>query len=99
MKKIASILSSIITVAALTFVPAVVHAQSTIDIGDSTSGTTDPTTPLPSTGGTDTPATPDTGIAPSENKVVANSLVFVGGAALGAALGYGFLSYRKRQQN
>ncbi len=98
MKKIARIFSSIITVAALTLVPAVVHAQSTIDIDDPTLGTTDTTT-LPSTGGTETPATPDTGIAPSENKVVANTLVFIGGSALGAALGYGFLTYRKRQQN
>ncbi len=95
MKKIARILSLIVTVTALTLVPVAVHAQSTIDINDPT--TTDPTT-LPTTGA-ETPATPDTGIAPTENKLVANSLVFIGGGALGAALGYGFLTYRKRQHN
>lgn len=99
MKKIARIISSFVTVASLTLIPVTaVHAQvDPVEVGDSTTTTTTDTT-IPTTGGT-TPATPDTGIAPAENRVVANSLVFVGGSALGAALGLGYLAYRKKQQN
>lgn len=41
---------------------------------------------------------PDTGIAPSENRLVASSLVFIGGAALGGALGFGFVQYKRKSQ-
>lgn len=94
MKKFARIISSVLTITALTLVPAVAHAQvDPLEVEDPSATTEIPTT------GAETPATPDTGIAPSENKVVANTLVFIGGSALGAAVGYGFLSYRKKHQS
>ena len=97
MKKIARILTSIITVATLTLVPVAVHAQTPdpIEVGELT--TTDPST-LPTTGA-ETPATPDTGFAPQENIVVKSSMIFVGGSALGAGLGYAYLSARKKRFN
>lgn len=42
--------------------------------------------------------TPDTGIAPSENRFVASSLVFIGGAAIGGALGFGLVQYKRKIQ-
>lgn len=94
MKKFARILSAIVTALSLVLTPAVVHAQvDPVEIGDSTDTT------IPTTGGTDTPATPDTGIAPQDNKVLANLSVFVVGSAIGAAVGFGILTVRKKRFN
>lgn len=48
---------------------------------------------------TETAAVPDTGFAPTENKVLASSMVFIGGAALGGALGFGLIQLKKKSQN
>jgi len=99
MKKVARILSSIITVASLALVPGAVHAQTSdpIEVGSSSTTPTDATATTTTT--PTTPATPDTGIAPAHNKVVLNSAVFMGGSALGAGLGYGYLTMRKKRFN
>lgn len=91
MKKIARIFASLLTVATLTLLPTVVHAQTIESI--EVDGSALPTT------GAETPATPDTGFAPSDNKVLKNSLVFITGSALGAGLGYGYLAARKKRLN
>ncbi len=41
---------------------------------------------------------PETGFAPQQNKVLASSLVFVGGAAIGGALGFGIVQLRRKNQ-
>ena len=41
---------------------------------------------------------PETGIAPQQNKVLASSLVFIGGAAIGGALGFGIVKLRRKNQ-
>lgn len=96
MKKIASILTPVLIVAALLVVPLGVQAQ-VIDVPvDEEIPAPTATDPLPSTGaGTPTTA-PDTGFAPSENKVVANLSVFVIGGLLGAGLGYTFIAFKKK---
>ena len=95
MKKIARILASIVTITSLTLVPMAVQAQEdVIEVGDGTT-TTSETTSLPSTGAS--VQAPDTGIAPSENKVVQNLAVFVGGGMLGAGLGLGIITLKKKR--
>ena len=108
MKKITLINRSIISAALLLVilvVPSTVRAQQSgvIEVGGGQSPAA-PTTPLPSTGGSDAaapaqapaPATPNTGIAPSENKPMQNALVFIGGGALGAGIGFGIITVRKK---
>lgn len=78
----------------MTLIPVAVHAQvEPVTVGD---GTT-----IPTTGGTETttPATPDTGIAPQDNKLTTNALIFIGGSALGAAAGYGAIVLRRKLQS
>ena len=89
MKKIASSIISIFTVFNVLLLPVAVHAQ------DSTPIVIDDTTALPTTGAT--PETPASGIAPPNNKLVQNIVVFSGGGMLGALLGLGIVSYRKKQ--
>lgn len=45
-----------------------------------------------------TAGVPDTGFAPS-NRVAASAMVFIGGAAIGGAIGLGFLKLKQKQQN
>lgn len=42
---------------------------------------------------------PNTGIAPRSHPASANGLVFIGGSALGAALGLGLIARRKKSFN
>lgn len=44
-----------------------------------------------------TPAAPDTGIAPTDNRAFMSIAVFVGGAALGTALGFGAVALSKKR--
>lgn len=101
-KSIAKVIATSAILAALVVVPGAVHAQESgvIEVGDgstTTSASPTPTTDVPSTGATEAaPATPNTGIAPSENKLAQNALVFIGGGAIGVALGYGIITIRKK---
>lgn len=85
MKKFASILTSGLMAISLLAVPVVVHAQ-------------DPDPILIDTP-SDAPTTPDTGIAPPNSKLTQNALVFTTGGLLGAGLGLGLISLKKKQSN
>lgn len=96
MKKIIQIASIVLGLTVLSFSPAiVVHAQSSgvIEVGEEDA-------PIPSTGApTSTPAAPDTGIAPVENRFLQNAAVFIGGSLLGAGIGLSILNMRKKRLN
>jgi len=104
MNKIAQVIATSALLAVLVIVPASVHAQGSgvIEVGGgaTTPPAPSPTTTLPSTGGSEpaptTPATPNTGIAPQDNKLVQNTLVFIGGGALGTAVAFGVITARKK---
>lgn len=96
MKKFASILTSGLMALSLLAVPVVVHAQDPDPILIDTP--TDTPTTVPTTGA-ETPATPETGIAPPSSKLTQNALVFTTGGLLGAGLGLGLISYKKKQLN
>lgn len=105
MKKIIHYIASASLLAALAVVPVGVHAQDTggvIEVGGGASSPAPapapaPTTPLPSAGGSEpAPETPKSGIAPSDNKLVQNSLIFVVGGTLGAGIGLGIVTARKK---
>ena len=89
MNKITRVLASLLTVTSLTLVPVAVHAQVTEEVPAETT--------IPATGGSEVKA-PDTGIAPS-NKVAQNSAVFIGGSLLGAGVGLGVITLRKKKFN
>lgn len=93
MKKTIQLLATITTVFALLLVPVIsVQAQSEdpIIIEDDFEMT-------PTQEDTDEVAgIPDTGIAPADNRLATNVAVFVGGSAIGAALGFGALALRKK---
>ena len=89
MKRLSRILVSLATVVSLGLTPVAVHAQ--VEELEPT------TTELPSTGGTEVQA-PDTGIAPS-NRVAQNAVVFGGGSLLGAGIGLGIVTLRKKRFN
>lgn len=96
-KKFALLASTLFTLVFLVGTPIVV-AQSS-DTLDSTSITTldsSTDTSTADTSSTETATVPDTGIAPSENRVLMNSVVFAGGALLGAGVGFGVLQLRKK---
>lgn len=96
MKKIARILLSATTALSLLVVPVVVQAQDADPIVVDDPFVTDQ---LPATGATPepvTPTTPDSGIAPPA-ELAKSAAVFVGGSALGAGLGFGLVSMRKKQ--
>ncbi len=96
MKKLASILTSGLMAISLLAVPVVVHAQDPDPILIDTPSDTPTTVP---TTGADTPTTPDTGIAPPNSKLTQNALVFTTGGLLGAGLGLGLISLKKKQSN
>lgn len=92
MKKITKIIAVFLAVLSISFAPAAVQAQVVEEVNpDPTAATT----PLPSTGGSEVQA-PDTGIAPS-NRVAQNAAVFIGGSLLGAGIGFGIVTLRKKQ--
>ena len=84
--KIRRIIVSTVAVASLALAPAAVYAQDGVVTVD---GTTDTST---------TAGVPNTGVAP-ENKMFKGSTVFVGGSLLGAALGLGLVTVRKKRDN
>ena len=99
MKRISLLVLSLLLLSTLT-ASSVVRAQSTdtldggtdtktADATDTTSDTTDQTN-------TQTASVPDTGFAPTQNKMFAQAMVFIGGAALGGALGFGIVQIRKK---
>lgn len=88
MKKFLQILVAAVAVVSFGLAPVVVQAQTVEEIDD-------PTTTLPSTGGSEV-AAPDTGIAPTNN-VVRNTAVFIGGSLLGAGIGLGFVAMKKKK--
>ncbi len=45
----------------------------------------------------DSAGVPDTGFAPTQNKILASSSVFVVGAILGGLLGFGVIKYRQKK--
>ncbi len=96
MKKITRIFASFLTISALTLVPVAVHAQESDDVISVDSSTSTGTT-LPATGGSEVKA-PETGVAPS-NKVAQNSAVFIGGSLLGAGVGLGIVTLRKKKSD
>lgn len=101
MKKIASKITPFLIAAALFVVPLGVQAQGVVDVTDDTPPQGVQQTPndaLPETGAAPTVA-PDTGFAPTENKVVANISVFTIGSLMGIALGYGIVFLKKKLQN
>lgn len=89
MNKITRFIASFVTVTSLTLVPVAVHAQVVETVPADTT--------IPTTGGSEVKA-PDSGIAPS-NKVARNSVVFIGGSLLGAGLGFGVITLRKKKFN
>ena len=93
MKKILRLIAASAFVFSLTLAPLAVRAQ----VVEEVDGTDETTTALPSTGGTEV-AAPDTGIAPS-NHVARNVAVFVGGSTLGAAVGFGLVTLKKKKLN
>ncbi len=97
MKKIARIVVSAAMTLSILVVPTAAYAEST-----STIVVDDPTasTALPATGATETPTTPTTpnsGAAPLQSKLAQNAAVFIGGSTLGAALGFGVITLRRKQ--
>lgn len=96
MKKITTLLATLLSVFALLLVPVVgvqAQAEDPIVIDD-------PSEVTPSAedeeAEDEVAGIPETGFAPAENKVAANLAVFLGGSALGAALGFGVLAFRKK---
>lgn len=84
MKKLITKITFISALSVLAIMPSTALAQEeVIDIEN------EETTTLPVTGA------PDTGIAPSNNAVVQNTAVFIGGSLLGAGIGLGILKLRK----
>ena len=95
MKKITQIFASISIVSSLLFVPASVLA---LDIPSVDVTTTDVTDPTATTDPTTTSAgVPETGIAPQQSKLAQNTVVFLVGSSIGAALGVGIISARKKK--
>lgn len=98
MKKITRFTTSFLATGALVLIPMTAHAQDAtpIEVGggpsSSTPAPTNPTTPTTPT----TAGTPETGFAPKGHYVTENLAVFVGGSVLGAALGIGVITLRRK---
>ncbi len=100
MKKIKYIISSLALILNFASMPLMAHAQSTIDVeSDAQDEGNDGATNV-SAEETAEPAvkSPDTGIAPQSGPMM-SMMVFVGGAALGGAIGFGYIQLKKRNQN
>lgn len=77
----------------LLLIPSVAMAQDvpTVEVETSTPTTTTETTP------TTTAGVPETGIAPEPSNLLRNSAVFVVGGTVGAAIGLGIISLKRRK--
>ncbi len=96
MKKITHIIASISIVSSLLFAPAIVLAEDipSIDV-NAADATTDPTADASTTD--TTTGVPETGIAPQQSKLAQNTVVFLVGSSIGAALGVGVIAARKKK--
>lgn len=101
MKKITQFLATVMTVFALLLIP-VVGVQAQVDdpipveedvIVD------DELAPAETKEGAVPEGAEVTGFGPADNRAAANIAVFVGGSALGAALGFGLLLWRKKSNS
>ena len=97
MKKIAQLLTVTAIVLSALIVPVATFAQDvpTVEITDTDplpTTTTDTTTPT-------TAGVPETGIAPQPSKLLQNTLIFIVGSSIGAAIGFGIVSYKKNRLN
>lgn len=95
MKKISRIIALIVLATSMSLVPVAVSAQGADPIPVDTGAPA--ATELPSTGGSEVKA-PNTGIAPN-SKVAQNAVIFTVGSALGAAVGLGVITIRKKKFN
>ena len=97
MKRFARILASTLIAFSILTAPTLVSAQDAGPIVIDTQEGDD----IPSTGAspepTHAPATPETGLAPTENKLLQNGIVFIIGGTLGAGIGLGVIALKKRQ--
>ncbi len=89
MKKISNLLASFIITASLVFTPAIAFAQDVpeVTVSETTTPTSTPTT---------TAGVPETGVAPAPSKLAQNTLVFAIGGTVGAAIGLGIITLRKK---
>lgn len=92
MKKITRIIASASIVSSLLFTPAIALAQDIPSIDVDTTDTT-----VTDTTATDTAGVPETGVAPQQSKLAQNSVVFLVGSSIGAALGAGLVVARKKK--
>ncbi|MCA9301536.1 hypothetical protein H6801_01510 [Candidatus Nomurabacteria bacterium] len=97
MKKFARILILTLVAFSILTTPTLVSAQDAGPIVIDTQEGDD----IPSTGAapesTPAPATPETGFAPTENKLLQNGIIFTIGGTLGAGIGLGIVALKKRQ--
>lgn len=88
MKKITRMLLSLVTIALFTMVPISVYAQD-----DSGVISVESSTPATTSAGV-----PNTGAAP-KNNLLAPSLIFISGSLVGAGIGLGIVTARKKRTN
>lgn len=96
MKKLTQILSATFIVASLLLVPVVVQAQDipVVEVGTSETTTTSDVTTTDTT--STTVGVPSTGIAPAPSKAVQYVGTFAIGGSIGALVGFGIVSLKKR---
>lgn len=102
MKKITQLLSATFIVASLLLLPVVAQAQDVpvVEVGTSDPDpvTTSDVTPTSTT--TDTTAgVPSTGFAPQPSKLAQYTVTFILGGSIGAAVGFGIVSLKKRSRS
>ncbi len=100
-QKITRIVLSLATVMSFSLVAVPVGAQGVVEVGPT--ATPPPvTTPAPTaadtTGGKGA-GVPATGVAPQSNRVALATLIFLGGSAAGAALGFGVVQLRRSRNS
>jgi hypothetical protein len=93
MKKLLQITAISLVLLSVLLIPSVARAEDAEPVDDS-----GVTTSLPDTGAAEEVSAPDTGIAPS-GRVAQNTAVFVGGSLLGAGIGFGVVTLRKKKFN
>lgn len=98
MTKIKIIFASLVLL--LVLVAAPVSAQEPIDVDpDELTSLEAETADVESEEESETAGVPETGIAPQENPLLANTAVFAGGATLGALIGLGVVQKRRKANN
>jgi len=106
MKKIKNYIALSVLIFSILLTPVVVKAEVIPIDGDTSTdssilGTDSPDTPTDTANtaetNQDSAGVPDTGFAPTQNKILASSSVFIGGALLGGLLGFGIIKYRQKK--